>query len=121
MAAKKKSTAVAVKDKSQNLSAGGRPKGSKNKITLLKLMTEEAVRSRHLDSMLEVCGKIIEDALKGDRDCRKLVWQSIMSKSGSDQTTSSGEAPTIVVKTDRPVELHQHSVIDVTPEVIENG
>jgi len=72
---------------------------------MIKLMAEEAVRDKHLDKMLEVCEAIIEDALGGDRDCRKLVWQSIMSKSGVDPSTSSESAPTILIRTDQPVQL----------------
>ena len=86
--------------------AVGRPKGSRNKITLLKLMAEESVRSKNVDRMLEVCEKIIEDALNGDRDCRKLVWQSIMSKSGTDQNQTSGAVPEIVIRSDKPPEVH---------------
>lgn len=100
---------------------GGRPKGSRNKITLIKLMAEEAVRSNHLDQMLEVCTKIIEAALEGDRDCRKLVWQSIMSKSGTDQAQTSGEAPRIIINTDQPVQMVQQNLIDVSPEDDSNG
>lgn len=94
----------------------GRPKGSKNKITLLKLLVEETVRSEELPRMLQVCREIITDALNGDRDCRKLVWQSIMSKSGVDNQQTAGALPTIVVKTERPVEVHNHSVIDIPQE-----
>lgn len=100
----------------------GRPKGSRNKITLIKLMAEEAVRDRNLDKMLQVCQDIIEDALAGDFNSRKLVWQSVMSKSGVDPSTSSESAPTIVIKTDSPVRVSakprndiEGEVIDVTP------
>lgn len=91
---------------------GGRPKGSKNKITLIKLMAEESVRSRNLDKMLEVCEAIITDALAGDRDCRKLVWQSVMSKSGTDQNQTTGAMPEIIIRSDHPPVIRQ--VIDAT-------
>lgn len=84
----------------------GRPKGSRNKITILKLMTEEAVRSKNTDRMLEVCDQIIEAALEGDRDCRKLVWSSIMSKSGVDANQHQGQIPEIVIRSDKPPEVH---------------
>jgi len=103
----------------------GRPKGSRNKITLIKLMAEEAVRDRNLDRMLKVCEDIIEDALSGDFQCRKLVWQSVMSKSGVDPSTSSESAPTIIIKTDAPLQLVppaqeaapalEGEIVDVTP------
>jgi hypothetical protein len=103
----------------------GRPKGSRNKITLIKLMAEEAVRDKNLSKMLKVCGDIIDDALAGDEACRKLVWQSVMSKSGVDPSTSSEAAPTIIVRTDAPVTLQaaaaapdflESTAIDVTPK-----
>lgn len=100
----------------------GRPKGSRNKITLIKLMAEEAVRDRNLDKMLQVCQQIIDDALDGDFNSRKLVWQSVMSKSGVDPSTSSESAPTIIVRTDSPVHVStspkeplEGEIIDVTP------
>lgn len=102
----------------------GRPKGSRNKITLIKLMAEEAVRDRNLDKMLKVCEDIIEDALAGDFNSRKLVWQSVMSKSGVDPSTSSDAAPTIVIKTDGPMQIVSPTqkddildgeLVDVTP------
>jgi hypothetical protein len=107
----------------------GRPKGSRNKITLIKLMAEEAVRDRNLNKMLQVCEAIIDDALAGDANCRKLVWQSVMSKSGVDPSTSSESAPTILIKTDQPVQLLPPApkalpALEgefVPTEVIENG
>lgn len=90
----------------------GRPKGSKNKITMLKLMTEEVVRSKNLDRMLQVCDEIITEALAGDRDCRKLVWTSIMSKSGTDQNQTTGAMPEIIIRSDHPPVIRQ--VIDAT-------
>jgi hypothetical protein len=107
----------------------GRPKGSRNKITLIKLMAEEAVRDRNLDKMLQVCQQIIDDALDGDFNSRKLVWQSVMSKSGTDPSTSSEAAPTIIVRTDAPVHVSsspradlEGEIIDVTPvKVNPNG
>lgn len=100
----------------------GRPKGSRNKITLIKLMAEEAVRDRNLAKMLQVCEDVIQDALDGDFNCRRLVWQSIMSKSGVDPSTSSEATPTILVRTDGPVTLvsspssPSDDPIDVTPK-----
>lgn len=99
------------------LTKAGRAKGSKNKITLLKLMTEEAVRSKNLDRMLQVCDEIISDALSGDRDCRKLVWQAIMSKSNLEASPATGAVPEITIRLEQPAQL-----IPETPpiEVIPN-
>ena len=91
---------------------GGRPKGSKNKITLLKLMTEEVVRTQNADRMKQVCDDIINDALAGDRDCRKLVWQAVMSKSGFDQNTPTGAVPEIIIRSDKPPEIRHITIMD---------
>lgn len=91
---------------------GGRPKGSKNRITVLKLMMEESVRSGSANKIKKVLEDIIEDALAGDRDCRKLVWQSVMSKSGFDQNTPSGAVPEIVIRSEKPPEIRTVQVID---------
>ena len=92
-----------MKEKAPKVSnPAGRPKGSKNKITLLKLMAEESVRSGEAERMMEVCRNIVSAALEGDRDCRKLVWSSVMSKSGVEAQSASGEMPQIVIRMDAP-------------------
>ena len=58
----------------------GRPKGSKNKITILKLMAEEAVRTDNAAKASEVCNLIFDQALNGDKSSQKLVWEAVMSK-----------------------------------------
>jgi len=95
---------------------GGRPKGSKNRITVLKLMMEESVRSGSAKKIKQVLEDIIEDALQGDRDCRKLVWQSVMSKSGFDQSTPTGAVPEIVIRSDKPPEIRTVKVVDAEIE-----
>lgn len=99
---------------------GGRPKGSKNKITLLKLMTEEAIRTQNADRMMQVCNDIINDALEGDFACRKLVWQAVMSKSGFDQNTPSGAVPEIVIRSDHPPEIRHVTIVDAEVSEISN-
>lgn len=69
----------------------GRPKGSKNKVTLMKLMAEEAVRTKNEDRMLEVADLVIERALEGDFRCSKLVWEAIMSRSSADDASKARE------------------------------
>lgn len=80
----------------------GRPKGSKNRVTLLKLMAEEAVRDRHADKMVEVAKLIIEQALDGDRDSQKLVWSSIMSKGVADNNSQAKESVNITISSTEP-------------------
>lgn len=86
----------------------GRPKGSKNQVTLLKLMAEEAVRSQNLDRMLSVADKVIEQALSGDTDSQKLVWQAIMSKGSVDDRSQAKEKVSITINSlsqDSPKEV----------------
>lgn len=75
----------------------GRPKGSRNKITLMKLMAEEAVRENNADKMLEVCKIIIENAIEGDKDSQKLVWSAVMSKSNLDVEKAQGDKVQITI------------------------
>lgn len=75
----------------------GRPKGSRNKITLMKLMAEEAVREKNAEKMLEVANIIIEQAIDGDKESQKLVWNAIMSKSNLDAEKTAGDKVTITI------------------------
>lgn len=63
----------------------GRPKGSKNKITLLKMVGEQAVRDKNMALMVEVCEKIINQALDGDKSSQKLVWNAMVSNGVSEE------------------------------------
>lgn len=69
----------------------GRPKGSKNKVTLLKLMVEEAIREENVDDMLKVAKLIIGQAIDGDGRSQKLVWDAVMSKGTTDDRTQAKE------------------------------
>lgn len=62
----------------------GRPKGSKNKITLQKLMLEEQLRNQSEGRMAEVLDKAFELALSGDRTMLKLLLELHMSKGVAD-------------------------------------
>lgn len=79
---------------------GGRPKGSKNAITLLKLSMEQQARERNLSKIQQIIDGIFDAALEGDFDCRKLVWQSVMSRSGSDLSPAAGTTPQIIIRTE---------------------
>lgn len=111
---------VVAREAADLVAKGGRPKGSKNKITLLKFLVEETIRQDELPRMIQVCRDIVTDALNGDRDCRKLVWQALMSKAGVDQQETGGARPEIVIRTESPVEIHNHKVIEVPKEDTEN-
>ena len=57
----------------------GRRPGQKNRITALKLILEEAAIERNQTKIQKVLDGIIEDAIDGDSQCRKLVWSALMS------------------------------------------
>lgn len=59
---------------------GGRPKGSKNKITLLRQTLELQLREAARDRMPEVLDKAFELALQGDRTMLKLLLELHMAK-----------------------------------------
>ena len=67
----------------------GRPKGSKNKITLLKQMLEVQLREAAQDRMPEVLNKAMEMALLGDRSMLKLLIELHMSKGYASEEKAS--------------------------------
>ena len=75
----------------------GRPKGSKNRITLLKMATEEAWRERNQDRLDAVLDLILADALDGDKGARKMVFDAIVSKANVAEDKAAGERQTIKV------------------------
>lgn len=105
----------------QSGNPSGRPKGSKNRITLLRQSLEVQLREAAAPDMLSVLKKAVELAQDGDRAMIKLLLELHMSKQNQDQEngvekveiniTSSGN------QTIRPVQ--QINVVDA--EVIENG
>jgi hypothetical protein len=91
----------------------GRPKGSKNKITLLKQMLEVQLREAAKVDMPAVLQKATELALQGDRTMLKLLLELHMSKGYatdekasekveiniSTQTAAPAPAPSVEVAT----------------------
>jgi hypothetical protein len=96
----------------------GRPRGSRNRITLLKLEMEEGFRSENAAQIGRILKGILDDAENGDKDCRKLVWQAYVSKAGADQQQQVGALPTITIRTEgtappvKRVEVHESSAIE---------
>ena len=80
-----------------NTLGGGRPKGSKNKITLFKLQAEEAFRGRNKDAIDAVLDQVLHSALEGDSQARKLVWDSCMSKQSLQEEKTAGTKQSITV------------------------
>ncbi len=75
----------------------GRPKGSKNRITLLKMQTEEAWRDRNQNRLDTILDLILQDALDGDKASRKMIFDAIISKANVQEDKSAGQKQEIVV------------------------
>jgi len=84
---------------------GGRPKGSKNKITLLKLMAEEASREKNAHKAQQVLDLIYEQALDGDKASQKLVWQAHISGASADEKSNAKEKVEININATKKEEV----------------
>jgi len=92
----------------------GRPKGSKNRITIMKLMMEEAYRERNAEKIAEILDQVVEDALNGDKSARKLIWESQVSKApNTEQKEAGGENPQILIKHMEVTKTEGGEVIDI--------
>ena len=86
MSSDKKTDLVAVRDddgrfvKGQSGNPAGRPIGSKNRITVLKVALEEAFRDETFEDVLIILKQVVADAKAGDKSARKMVWDSAVSK-----------------------------------------
>jgi hypothetical protein len=94
----------------------GRPKGSKNRVTLLKLMAEESIREDNTDQMMNVARLVIAQALDGDTKSQKLVWDSVMSKGTADEKTQAREKVEINIGGMTPPEVKTVTEITIDQE-----
>lgn len=86
-----------IKGESGNPS--GRPKGSKNVITLQKLILEEKFRGANERKLELILDAVLDKALDGDKSSQKLVWDSVMSKQQIAEEKNAGARQSIVVHT----------------------
>ena len=77
----------------------GRPKGSKNIITVQKLMIEEAFRADSAIDVAEVLKVIVAQALTGDKASQKLIWDANISKQTLAEDKAAGTKQSITVHT----------------------
>ena len=77
----------------------GRPKGSKNAITIHKLMVEEAFRDAEGADIAKVLAMIVKQALSGDKNSQKLVWDAAVSKQTLSEDKQAGTKQQITVHT----------------------
>jgi len=75
----------------------GRPKNSKNAITLVKLQVEGESRAQMQGRMPDVIAKIMDMALKGDKEMLKLVYKSWVSGTVASEDDAPREKIQIVI------------------------
>lgn len=75
----------------------GRPKGSKNAISLVKLQIEGELRAQMKDQMPAIVEKMMEMALKGDRDMLKTIYKSWVSGTVASDEDAPREKIQIVI------------------------
>jgi len=78
---------------------GGRPKGSKNKITLLKQSLELQLRDQAAPDMQAVMDKAVELALEGDKHMIKLLLDLHVSRAGNNDETKGSDKVAIQINT----------------------
>ena len=75
----------------------GRPKGAKNKITVLKMAAEAAWREKNTDRLQTILDQIVDDALDGDKGSRKMIFDAIISKAMVQEDKAAGHKQQITV------------------------
>lgn len=90
----------------------GRPKGSKNKITLLKESMELVLREEASETDLKsVMREALTLALQGDRSMIKLILELHMSKGTSQDQGKAAEKVQINVNGLQPVEIKKETTV----------
>jgi hypothetical protein len=96
----------------------GRPKGAKNKITLLRQALELELREQSKGSIPKVLTKAIEMALAGDKSMIKLLLELHMSKNVVDETAAQDKF-TITIGQMTP-QQRENTVVTVNNEEIKD-
>jgi hypothetical protein len=104
--AKNKSSVPVKREKGKFLpgtsgNPAGRPKGSRNQITLLKESLELQLREQSAPDLPGVLAKAVELALDGDRSMIKLLLELHMAK-GTAEKEGAAEKVTIKIETTPP-------------------
>lgn len=96
----------------------GRPPGSKNAITQLRIAIEQAVRERVAEEMVEVAEKAIDMAKKGDRVMIKLLMEMFVSKAPQVEDAEQGVQKISIAINKLDLNPKPVNVIDVTHEEV---
>jgi hypothetical protein len=98
--------------KGQSGNPAGRPKGSKNAITLLKQSLELQLREQAAPDLGAVLDKAVELALDGNPAMIKMLLEMHMSKGLNDESNAT-EKVAIQINS---APMHKVEVIDITSE-----
>ena len=102
----------------QSGNPAGRPKGIKNKLTILKEAVLEEVEENLLTNWSSIVAKTIELANEGDTTCLKIVWDRMMpAKRAIEAREGTEDRLNIVIE----VTGMGNSVREIGGEVIEDG
>lgn len=83
--------------KGQSGNPKGRPPGSKNAISLVKLQIEGELRAQMQGRMAGIVSKMLDMAEAGDKDMLKTLYSSWVSKTRSDADEPAREKIQIVI------------------------
>lgn len=75
----------------------GRPKGSKNRITLLKQEMEEGFRDGSQAKVASILNKVLDMAMDGNVQAMKWVWDAHISKASHSEDKTAGAKQAITV------------------------
>lgn len=112
----KRSTKPQLWRQGQSGNPAGRPKGTKNQITILKEALELRLRNKAAYKIEKVLDKAVELALAGDRLMIKLLLELHMSKAAHTEDTTGGKSQVAVVIQNLTDGSGPGKVIDVSPQ-----
>lgn len=100
--------------KGASANPNGRPVGSKNKVTQMKVALEDAFRSDNFDDIQRVLRLVLKQALQGDKSSQKLIWDASVSKANIQDDKSAGSKQQITIH--RMEVAKEGDIIDMKPE-----
>lgn len=129
--AKRQEKKAAIKKKKQEIAqknfAGkrGRPKGAKNKLTLLREAVINKAEEMVLNDWEEVVNTTLELAKQGDTQCLKILWDRVIpSKRAIDENADRDKKPVVQINISglqvRSVMGEDIEVTDADYEEVEN-
>lgn len=88
---------IALKNLAKATNKGGRPKGVKNKTTLLREAVENGLQDYIHQSAKDVIQVVVKQALEGCRPSQKLLIERVIPNKKSEKDSNSKGVPQIVI------------------------